>query len=282
MSLLIALLFLVLGSPMSSSAAVQGDAAHLEPSLTGNPHVLFYEGFSTNQWIDSFDPEWGPKPAAHGRVVPADGVPSGRALRVTYPQGEIGGDSGFQFLSRFSHLKLEARDEAWVRYYIRFDSDFDFVKGGKLPGLCGGEANTGGHPSNGKDGWSARLMWRPGGKVVQYVYYPEQKSIYGDDFEWKIDGKNVHFVPGKWALVESRVKLNTPGQHDGEIQSWFNGKEALHVTGLRFRDIPDLKIDVFYFSTFFGGGDKSWAAKKLEHAEFSGFAIGDGPLGERK
>ncbi|MGH7442368.1 MAG: hypothetical protein ACREKE_06825 [bacterium] len=40
-----------------------------------------------------------------------------------------------------------------------------------------------------------------------------------------------------------------------------------------------MKLDVFYFSTFFGGGEPDWAARKAEHAEFSGFVIADGPIG---
>src|SRR4029434_11179213 len=30
-----------------------------------------------------------------------------------------------------------------LSYWLKFDKDFDWVKGGKLPGLCGGECPTG-------------------------------------------------------------------------------------------------------------------------------------------
>ena len=53
----------------------------------------------------------------------------------------------------------------------------DFVKGGKLPGLFGGEGNTGGGIPTGMDGFSARMMWRGSGRVVQYVYYPDQVHV---------------------------------------------------------------------------------------------------------
>ncbi|MGH7442706.1 MAG: polysaccharide lyase, partial [bacterium] len=215
-----------------------GDAAHLEPGLRGRPEILFYEGFAGTNWVADFAPEWGPQPADHGVVVAAPGAPSGEALRVLYPQGEIGGASGYQFLCRFPSMGLQARDEAWLRYYLRFDPGFDFVKGGKLPGLGGGEANTGGHPANGRDGWTARIMWRPDGRVVQYVYHVGQKGKYGDDLDWVLDGQPVRFTPGRWDCVETRVKLNEPGQADGVIQSWFNGRLALDARGLRFRDIP--------------------------------------------
>src|SRR5665213_3046556 len=276
-------LFLLLGGvPVSLFAAdgpPLGDLAHLEPGLKGRSGILFYQGFASPNWIKSWAPDWGPQPLDHGAVVDAPGAPGGKALRVTYPAGEIGGPSGYQFLSHFPKLGFPAMREAYLRYYLRFEPGFDFVKGGKLPGLGGGQANTGGHAPNGCDGWTARMMWRPDGRIVQYVYHPGQKGIYGDDLDWAVDGKPVYFEPGRWACVETRVKLNDPGSNNGEIQSWLDGREALHAKGLRFRDVPELKLDVFFFSTFFGGGDLSWAAHKDEIADFSGFVLGRGPIG---
>ena len=52
-------------------------------------------------------------------------------------------------------------DELYLTYRVRFADEFNFVKGGKLPGLVGGEANTGGRVPTGRDGWSARMMWWP-------------------------------------------------------------------------------------------------------------------------
>ena len=59
-------------------------------------------------------------------------------------------------------------ERATFSYRIRFTNGFDWPRGGKLPGLAGGRANTGGHPSTGLDGWSARNMWKKD-NVIQYV-----------------------------------------------------------------------------------------------------------------
>lgn len=40
---------------------------------------------------------------------------------------------------------------------------------------------------------------------------------------------------GQWVAIEMRVKLNTPGQNDGRITYWVNGKLALDRTGLNLR-----------------------------------------------
>lgn len=50
-----------------------------------------------------------------------------------------------------------------VSYELAFDADFDWVKGGKLPGIRGGpslEGCSGGKEPTGTDCFSTRLMWR--------------------------------------------------------------------------------------------------------------------------
>jgi hypothetical protein len=195
---------------------------------------------------------------------------AGRSLRVLYPKDGVGPEEG----GAQWNLKLrESYPEVYCSYMVRFAPGFDFVKGGKLPGLAGGKANTGGRKPDGNDGWSARIMWRPDGKAVQYVYHADQQTIYGDDLVWKLDGKPVVFVPGTWHHVETRVVMNTPGKKDGIIQSWFDGKPALDRQDLRFRNIDTFAIDLFYFSTFFGGAGKDWAASKDEYVYYDNFMI---------
>jgi hypothetical protein len=44
---------------------------------------------------------------------------------------------------------------------MKFGPNFDWVRGGKLPGLCGAECQTGCKEVTGLDGFSSRHMWRP-------------------------------------------------------------------------------------------------------------------------
>ena len=53
-----------------------------------------------------------------------------------------------------------------LSYEMAFEEGFDWVKGGKLPGLRGGLNSTGcsgGKLASGMDCFSARLMWRRNG-----------------------------------------------------------------------------------------------------------------------
>ena len=117
------------------------------------------------------------------------------------------------------------------------------------------------------------MMWRRSGDAVQYVYHPDQPGIYGEDFPW-----SRRFLPGRWHTVEHRIVMNTPGLHDGVLQTWFDASQALDVDSLRFRDVGNFAIDQFYLSTFFGGGDPSWAPAKDEYVSFDDFVISTAPI----
>ncbi|HEY1051278.1 MAG TPA: hypothetical protein VGE39_16015, partial [Prosthecobacter sp.] len=119
-------------------------------------------------------------------------------LRVNFAVGKIGpeeGGAGWRW-------PVGRHEEAELRYTLRFSKDFDFVKGGKLPGLCGGPDNvSGGRPADGKNGFSARLMWRKDGRGEAYVYHKNQKSNYGDSFAFPEDFRFPMSEPVKVRLA---------------------------------------------------------------------------------
>lgn len=265
------------------ASCVGGAAAPVSPSLIGPSasRTLFSQDFNVAA-LGTYGPDalaagWmGASPSTgvrEGRasVVEGNEAREGRSLRVLYPAGGVSSQpSGAQW-----KMGVGRHDELYCAYAVRFAPGFDFVKGGKLPGLAGGAANTGGNKPTGKDGWSARMMWRAGGEVVQYVYHVDQPTIYGEDFQWDLGGQR-YFRPGAWHRVEHRIVINTPGQRDGVVQGWFDGVQALDRRNVRFRDVDAFAIDAFYFSTFFGGSDPTWAAVKDEFVYFDQFTVATG------
>ena len=192
---------------------------------------------------------------------------------MSYTKGVVGTQGGARWT-----MALDSKYRAlYCAYRIRFDGDFDFVWGGKLPGLAGGRANTGGRKPDGTNGWSARMMWRREGRAVQYVYHPDQPGVYGQDFTYDLGGPRA-FEPGRWHQVEHRIVINSPGRKDGIIQAWFDGEIALSADGLRFRDTDDFAIDSFLFSTFFGGSAPGWAPTRDEAITFDEFVISTEPI----
>jgi hypothetical protein len=165
-------------------------------------------------------------------------------------------------------------DEAYLRYYLRFPIGFDFVKGGKLPGLYGGRMNNGRKIPDGANGFSTRYMWRAGGAGEVYAYLPTS-TVHGTSL-----GRGRWTWPtGAWTSVEQHVRLNTPGQSDGLVQVWLNGTLVLEQDGLTFRTTPSLQIEGLFFSSFFGGGDASWATPRDQYADFAGFEIAKQRIG---
>jgi len=183
-------------------------------------------------------------------------------MRVNYPEGQTG--KGFGFFT-----DQTPRERVYMEYKLRFADDFDWVKGGKLPGLYGGDRNTGGSKPDGTDGWTVRFMWRADGKGSAYVYYPDQSRDWGDHF--RLD--NFWFEKGIIQTIGLEVVMNTPGQRDGIIRAWLDGELVVDVDNIRFRDISSLQIDGFYFKTFFGGSGADWAPTKDEHIDFGDFKL---------
>lgn len=195
-------------------------------------------------------------------------------LRVRYPQGSISPGAvnrynaplgGSQF---FARLPIGPQEAVRLSYAVRFSSNFNFVRGGKLPGLYGGAGNTGGNIPDGTDGFSTRFMWRQDGTGEVYAYLPNS-----DRYGTSIGRGNWRFRTGVWHRIEQEVTLNTPGRANGRIRVWFNSRQVLDQGGLTFRTVPDLQIDGILFSTFFGGDDPSWATPRSVHADFADFVV---------
>lgn len=200
----------------------------------------------------------------HGELVMREGKPW---LRVRYPAGSFGADKGGAGW-RFAFGTHEAAE---IRYEVRFDAQFDFVKGGKLPGLCGGPKTiTGGDAVNGLDGFSARVMWRKDGRGQAYVYHMHQPSKYGDEFDFPAD---FRFTPGKATTIRIQVEMNAAGKKNGQLRVWADERLMVEKTDLQWRKGTTYGVDSVLFNTFHGGSDTSWAPPRDVWAEFSGFQV---------
>jgi hypothetical protein len=99
---------------------------------------------------------------------PAPGVTKsntgGPVMRVSYPANtySMNKSSGVELLSRWqSDMPFLTMV---LTYEATFDTNFDWVKGGKMPGLRGGDPGcTGGSQPTGADCFTSRMMWRKRG-----------------------------------------------------------------------------------------------------------------------
>lgn len=200
----------------------------------------------------------------HQEVSIANGV-----LTANYPAGSSapssgGPPGGAQICEPFSS---GSATDMTLNYEVRFPVGFQFVKGGKLPGMYGGVEpfSGGGHNPN---GWSMRLMWRKNGAAEVYGYISTTKG-YGNDW-----GKgNFSFqADGNWHQISEHIHLNTPGQSNGSVTLSYDGVQHIDQTGLAITT-TNTPIGGVFFSTFFGGHSSSWAPSALMHIGFENFSL---------
>lgn len=207
--------------------------------------------------------------------IKGENASGGDLLSVFFPKGTydpgsmkrlgqaVGGVSEKIDLDRgFECLQLD--------YELKFDTDFDFVSGGKLPGLAGGRANTGGLIPDGYDGFSTRFLWLKDGGGAVYAYLPSSKE-WGSSFgayKWK-------YTVGKWHKLSQRIVLNDPKRSDGRIYVYFDGELIFKKEDVLYRKTKDLKIDSFLLSSFFGGNTVDYAASKDSYLFIRRISVGD-------
>ena len=182
-------------------------------------------------------------------------------------------------------------DLLFLRYYSKFQPPYDVIgsshNGSSISAHYEvGYQSTPGVPADGTNKFLANLEdWRgdattpsPGDLNI-YVYHPLQRSQWGDHFfptGLVMPNTSIPFdfgpdfvsrpdiIPAldQWYAYELMVKANTPGQNDGRIAAWLDGKLVMDFPNLRLRDVASLTIDRFALCFHIGsnpnGQSKKW------------------------
>jgi hypothetical protein len=202
-----------------SQTASSSDAASYIVNTWGTSNGRFQDGGSNFAFVDDPYPDK-PVPITDGDSN------TGPVLRVTYPQGSFSHDTGgAQFYSLFNTTDNSAFGSMLITYEVAFEVNFDWVKGGKLPGLRGGNnyGCSGGSQATGEDCFTTRLMWRKDGEgegilhdsfllgykqcsrvFIVYAYIPtpnglcDDSSIHcNDDYGTSVDRGSFSFISGQ-------------------------------------------------------------------------------------
>ncbi|KAI9063941.1 polysaccharide lyase family 14 protein [Trametes sanguinea] len=232
--------------------------------------------------------------------IPVDGDASRLAWEAVFPAGSInpGNKSappgGFGFYLRGPPAFAQALQDSSVNqevimgYDVLFEEDFQFRKGGKLPGIYGGVGEsaygcTGGRQHDRCKCFNLRLMWRDNGVGELYAYVPQHarnserlkevppRSIQHPDYGFSVGRGAWKFQPGRWTRVMERVKLNDMGQENGEIEVFIDGISVILASGLVLRtdEGREAHVQGLHFQTFFGGHTPDWASPKEQRAWFA-------------
>jgi hypothetical protein len=237
--------------------------------------ALWRGAFTGASWLEAWDPR--------ARILDGSGNAEvvgdprfGKVLRVHYPAGSSSSSyareghptGGLEFKAA---LPGSGHDSVYFSYWLKFDDRFQWMRGGKLPGLCGGNCPSGGKLVTGEGGWSMRYMWRPDGAGEQYAYILPPRE-YGTELglgSWQ-------FTTGTWHRIAEELILNKSGSPDGVSRIWFDQDPAspatFEATRLTFRN-DATPVTAVFFSTFFGGHDASWATPVDTFVDFADFVI---------
>ena len=251
-----------LTKPQVAACSIRYDlvADPAPPSYAKDGKEAVRIGYGTND-------DWGTK--KNVEVLPPRESGLGEtALRVHYPEGTSApsdqGEGGAGFYATIDELSQAER--ACLQYKVRFEPGFNFVKGGKLPGLYGGSAPSGGDEVTGEKGFSMRFMWREDGKGELYEYVVKEEE-YGQS----VGRGSWTFPTGEWVTVEQEIILNDPGQSNGIARVWIDGEPILEQHNIIYRRDNDIYVDGLMFSTFFGGHGEEWRTPTDQVADFADF-----------
>lgn len=217
-------------------------------------------------------------------------------LRAEYKKDDAGGYAGVFLFDPY----FDGVEEAYLEYKVKFDENFFWATGGKLPGLGGStqginseSSGRGAIPSGGRydengTGFSARLMWRRNRAqtdkpyFILYSYFAEKPD--GTARKDGEAGDAIRLYTGlednKWYTVRQYIKLNTPGQDNGTVVMWINGEEVYRNTKHNIRQAGkgNLKINALIMNTYRGGSrtDPVWHSPRDEYAFFDDFKVWTG------
>jgi hypothetical protein len=172
-------------------------------------------------------------------------------------------------------------DVLFLRFYTKFQKGYDLPhtsshnNGSISSRYYPGGAATPGKRADGRNKFLANFeteIVSPGdppapGFLNTYIYHPKQRSDYGDHFYptgQVLPHSNTpgnfgpYFVPrpnivpetDRWYCFEYMLKANIPGQRDGRVACWVDGKLIADFANLRLRDVDTLKIDRFDVGLF--------------------------------
>lgn len=243
------------------AARYPGDAG-----IASDPAVLFADDFESYTSAAALTTRWNQAyQTTHSRIASESGnfYSGSKALEFTVPkQSSEMANAAIKYVS-------PTHDVLFLRYYAKFDSGYNVLGSSHNGGTIEAKYCCPGVRADGYNKFFVSYEAGRGetsipnpGKLNIYIYHPDQRDVWGDNFfptgivspfTYQPGNFGSEFIPrpdvvpqlGRWYSYELMVKANTPGKRDGRIAMWLDGKLIADFPNLRLRDTADLKIDKF-------------------------------------
>ena len=246
--------------PKLMTAETRADAKKLS-ALERPGEIFFQDGFES---LDSLKKYFEIRGLREGRVkltTEAELAHKGSgAIQFTSVERD-GRESGAGATAWFGP---DGYNRVYFRRYIKFAADYDQGNlnhvGGGLTGVAGTNrwkamGSAGIRPKGDDHFKSAFEPWRGWGRysspgyMFLYTYWMDMKrdrdGNYWGNMLGPADDERVVLERAKWYCLEHMIQVNDPGQANGELAAWIDGKLYTHYTGFRWRTTPDVKLKRF-------------------------------------
>ena len=264
-----------------------------DKGIDRDPAVVFADDFEGYASVADLRTKW--DVVSHEEFLSiTDGTDNGlggtQSLMMSIPRGDA------PLGTAIDKVLAEPRDILFLRWHQKFD-DAWMVPGNSVHNGASISAKyvvegraTPGIPADGHNKFlvnfeNENATGASPGLMNVYVYWPEQWERFGDHFypsgtvfpfaharsgvatfggQFKT---HPDFSPqlGRWYCYEYMVRANTPGQRDGRIAMWVDGRLIADFPHLRLRDVEDLKIDRFGLNIYIAANSKHLNQKWLDN-----------------
>ena len=193
-------------------------------------------------------------------------------LEVSLPKGSLSpkhtapSKGGVSF--QWRPTGMDKAKSACLSYQIWLPVDFDFKKGGTLPGLYG--AIDGNHNNDDKTQFAGRFMWREGGALELVSTLP---NANGEPRTVSMDPDFFRLPVLRWTSVEQEIVLNTLGKKDGMIRVWMNGELVVNRTQLELSNSDSVLLAGVQADVYYGGSDSSFSSPKDTSVRLTQFEV---------
>jgi hypothetical protein len=274
-----------------------------DANIASHPNVIFADDFESYASASNLTSRWSEAyhlPNLRIETASANVFAGAKSLEMSVPvlNGEVSNTA-------IKYVNPEL-DVLFVRFYARFDVNFDVLPSGHNGSTIQSKYSGPGIPANGTNKFLISYeAWRDSagdpnpGKLNVYVYHPEQRDIWGDHFfptgiilpftatrhnfgPSFVSRPNVTPTLGQWHCYEYMVKVNTPGQRDGRIALWYDGQLIADFLNLRLRDTTALRIDKFTIDLHVNGTTSAVTKKWYDNVVAATSYIGPMSGGTRR
>jgi len=257
--------------------------------------------FNSRQAIDYTEDMFDADFDLHWQWIGKSGEPIDGVAKII----DINGDMKLAITSLKDEVKvglhagkdLTEANELYFLYELTFNADYDFAKGGKLPGLGGfnlsdaNETKPTGCRAEGQQadaGFSLRSMFKENGAAILYAYHqnnpnlslPENDGKYacGEEISYQHNGKAFSFQKTKTYLVEQYVKINDANQTNGIVTVHVNGFKVIEKNDMVFSENGQYSINQLFIDIWHGGKTSDWAPSVDSTVVIDNIVLSDAPL----